>query len=426
LTTDEKVTSFGYTGVEQNPSRPKEVEMHHSTGEAFRLASPADADGFFFDLGSFYEQAELLNDPRAPRGRRYALALLLSLLVLAKLCGEDTPTGIADWVRWRCALLVQGFQLARATMPSHNTFRRILQRSELVSAVPGLVQRILAAAPQAGLSRLIAVDGKTLRGTIAAGVTQGIHLLAAYLPAEGLVLMQVLVENKENEIPAAPRLLKSLDLRGKIVMGDALHTQREVSVQILDADGEYIWYAKDNQPKLHQDIAQLFVPEVTGKGSRPVPTDFGTASQIDCGHGRIEKRTLTTSSLLRRYLDWPGVQQVFKLERVVTDLQRKPLRAETVYGLTSLSAPEASPLRLLELTRSYWGIENGLHYRRDVTLHEDATRMHNAHQAQLMASLNNFVIGLVLQHGFTNLAAARRYYAANFDAAFQLLTRQPS
>jgi len=399
--------------------------MHHSTVEPLRLATPVDADGFFFDLGSFYEQAELVADPRDPRGKRYALALLLSLLVLAKLCGEDTPTGIADWVHWRCARLVQAFQLARATMPSHNTFRRMLQLSELVSAVPGLLQRMLTAQPQAGLSQLIAVDGKTLRGTIMAAATQGVHLLAAYLPGEGLVLMQVLVERKENEIPAAPRLLQTLDLRGKIVMGDAMHTQREVSVQILSAGGEYIWYAKDNQPKLHQDIAQLFTAEVTGKGSGPVPTDFRTASQTDCGHGRIEKRMLTASSLLRGYLEWPGVEQVFKLERVITDLRRKPLRAEIVYGLTSLTPSEASPLRLIELTRRYWGIENGLHYRRDVTLHEDATRMTNASQAQVMASLNNFVIGLVLQHGFTNLAAARRYYAAHVNAAFKLLTRQP-
>jgi predicted transposase YbfD/YdcC len=400
--------------------------MDHSIGESFPLETASQPDGFFFDLGSFYEQAELLDDPRDPRGKRYALALLLCLIVLAKLCGEDTPTAIADWVHWRAGRLVQAFQLARQTMPSHNTVRRILQCSELVNAVQALLRRILAAHAQAGCSALIALDGKTLRGTIAATATAGVHLLAAYLPAEGLVLMQVLVDRKENEIPAAPRLLQTLALRGKIVMGDALHTQRELSVQVLAAGGEYIWYAKANQPTLQNDIALLFVPEVTGKGSRPMPTDFDTARQTDCGHGRIETRILSTSRLLHGYLNWPGVQQVFKLERVVTDLQRKPLRAETVYGLTSLSTAEASPARLIELTRSYWGIENGLHYRRDVTLHEDATRMQNSHQAQLMASFNNFVIGLVSQHGFTNLAAARRYFAANIDAAFKLLTRLPT
>lgn len=397
--------------------------MDHSTGTAVACEPSAETEGFFFDLGSFYEQAEGLNDPRDPRGKRYALALLLSLIVLAKLCGEDTPTGITDWVRWRCALLVSAFQLVRQTMPSLNTFRRILQCGELVSAVQELVGRLLRVAAQAGGSPLIAIDGKTLRGTLTSALTPGVHLLAAYLPAEGLVLMQVLVENRENEIPAAPRLLQTLDLRGKIVMGDALHTQRAVSLQILLAGGEYLWYAKANQPKLQQDIAQVFEPEVTGKGSRPVPADFRSATQSDCGHGRIERRTLTTSSLLRGYLDWPGVAQVFKLERVVTDLQRQPLRAETVYGLTSLTAREADPARLIALTRQYWGIENGLHYRRDVTLHEDATRMTNPSQAQFMATLNNFVIGSVLQHGFTNLAEARRFYAAHLDAAFQVLTR---
>ena len=172
--------------------------MHHSTGESGPLATPSEADGYFFDLGSFYEQAELLADPRDPRGKRYSLALLLSLIMLAKLCGEDTPTGIADWVRWRCARLVQAFQLARATMPSQNTFRRILQLSQLVSTVQALIQRMLTAPAQVGWSQLIAIDGKTLRGTIAPAATQGVHLLAAFLPGEGLVLMQVRVENKEN------------------------------------------------------------------------------------------------------------------------------------------------------------------------------------------------------------------------------------
>ncbi len=398
--------------------------MNHSTLERLPLAAPANADGYVFDVGSFYDEAEQLTDQRAPRGKRYALALILTLIVLAKLCGEDTPMGIADWARWRCDELVKAFQLARATMPGHNTYRRTLQMAVIVSEVQRLISTMLTRAPQAGLSLLVSLDGKTLRGTIAKGATHGVHLLAAYLPTEGIVLMQVRVECRENEISAAPRVLQTLDLRGKIVIGDALHTQRQVSVQILEAGGDYIWYAKGNQPTLQQDIAQLFTPEVASTGSSPVPTDFRSATQTDSGHGRIEKRTLTTSRLLRDYVDWPGVEQVFKLERLVMDLHCKPLRYEVVYGLTSLSAQAASPLRLIELTRGYWGIENGLHYRRDVTLHEDATRMKNSHQAELMAIINNFIIGVVWQQGFQNLAAARRFYAAHFTAALNLLLRQ--
>ena len=169
----------------------------------------------------------------------------------------------------------------------------------------------MCSSSQAG--RTVSFDGKTLRGTLSAKQPAGVQLLAAYLPGEGLVLLQVLVASKTNEITAAPRMLKSLDLRGKIVMGDALHTQRALSVQIVAAGGEYIWYAKDNQPTLHHDLKDLFQPEVCGPGSRPVPTDFATSQQVDKGHGRIEGRTLTSSTLLKSNLDWPEAEQVFKL-----------------------------------------------------------------------------------------------------------------
>ena len=106
------------------------------------------------------------------------------------------------------------------------------------------------------------------------------------------------------------------------------------------------------------------------------------------------------------------------------DLHLNRVRQQVVYGLTSLSADEADPLRLIALTRGYWGIENGLHYRRDVTLHEDVTRMRDRQQAEVMAILNNLVIGLVAQQGFNNLAAARRYYAAHQSDALELLFRQ--
>jgi hypothetical protein len=167
-----------------------------------------------------------------------------------------------------------------------------------------------------------------------------------------------------------------------------------LSVQIVASGADYIWYAKENQPSLRKEIELTFQPEVSGAGSRPVPTTFASAAQTDKGHDRIEKRTLTSSTLLKDYLKWPHAAQVFKLERQVWNLQMKPIRSEVVYGLTSLSAARADPARLLELTRGYWGIENGLHYRRDVTLREDATRMRNAHQAEVTAILNNLLIGI--------------------------------
>jgi hypothetical protein len=120
-------------------------------------------------------------------------------------------------------------------------FKSLLGRVIDIEAFEQVVRDFFASQPNAGQSLVIALDGKTLRGTIAAGQTRGQHLLAAYLPAEGWVLLQVEVEGKENEITAAPRVLKCLDLRGKIVTGDAMFAQRELSLQIIEARGNYIW-----------------------------------------------------------------------------------------------------------------------------------------------------------------------------------------
>lgn len=394
--------------------------MDHSTKGCWTLVLPET--GFVFELGSLYDRFEQLSDGRDARGKRYPLAVLLTLLVLAKLGGEDQPHGIAEWVRARASALLGLLPVTRRTLPCANTYRYAASRAVNPDELQQRVSEFLRSQPQAGLCVLISIDGKTLRGTLCAANPDGVHLLVAYLPDECLVLLQVQVAVKTNEITAAPHVLKSLDLRGKVVMGDALHTQRALSVQIGEADGDYVWYAKENQPNLRADIERLFLPEVCGPGSSPQPTDFETARQSDKGHGRIERRTLTASSLLAGYSDWPGLRQVFRLERDVRTPANQPLRREVVYGLTSLSRAQASPTRLLELTRAYWGIENGLHYRRDVTLHEDATRMKHPAAAQVWATLNNLLIGLLPHLPFNDLPQARRYFCAQPQDALRLLT----
>jgi hypothetical protein len=161
-------------------------------------------------------------------------------------------------------------------------------------------------------------------------------------------------------------------------------------------------------------------------GFSPAPTDFRTASTTNSGHGRIEKRTLTTSSLLNDTCDWPGAQQVFKLERESELVARGQRRAEVAYGITSLSAAEAGPDRLLAIVREHWEQENGLHYRRDVTFQEDAGRTRDWTVAHALAILNNLVLALLLRGGQTNVAQARRYYAAHPDEALRLLLTAPT
>jgi Transposase DDE domain len=155
------------------------------------------------------------------------------------------------------------------------------------------------------------LDGKSVRGTITAEDPFGLHLLAAYLPGEGVVLMQMVVEkDKENEIVVAPKLLICLDLRNKVVVADAMHTQRSLSIQIKEAGGDYMWIVKDNQPMTRQAIEQLFAPETPVPGLGCPPMDFQQARTVNKPHGRLEEWTITVSSLLKDYLDWPGVVPV--------------------------------------------------------------------------------------------------------------------
>ena len=377
----------------------------------------ANMDATVFDLGGLLRRLATLTDTRGAKGQRFALAPLLLLVVLAKLSGQNNPSQIADWIKNRASLLLEGLQLTWKSMPHHNTYRRISQDVVTPDELDRTVKEHLQSLPGVGRSMLIAFDGKTVRGTIDAESPGGDHLLAAYLPEEGIVLMQMAAGDKENEITVAPKLLKCLDLREKVVAADAMHTQRSLSIQILEAGGDYLWFVKDNQPTLREDIEQLFESDDRTVLGGHVPNDFQTCRTVDKGHGRQETREITVSSELKGYSDWPGLEQAFKLRRRRLDIKTGKEEIEIVYGITSLSAAKASPQRLLYLSRSYWGIENGLHYRRDVTFNEDRTRMTKGNAGRVMATLNNLVIGLLRQAGATNIAEARRRCDANFTLA---------
>ncbi len=389
-------------------------------------ALACDRDGVVFDVESLYSRLTGLPDHRARRGMRYELAVLLLAVLLAKLAGQDKPEGIAEWVKLRAEFFREVFHLKRSLQPHAMTYRRVLANAALAVALDTLTREYLLSWPQAGQSVQIALDGKTLRGSIAPEQTRALHLLAAYLPAEGVVLMQAEVAGHTNEIPVAPHVLQVLDLQGKIVTGDALLAQRTLSQRIVEAGGDYVWTVKDNQPQLRHDIEQLFQPETCLPGTSPVITDLRTTQTVEKSHGRLTTRRLTACSLLRDSSDWPSLQQVFKIERCSVCLRTGATQTETAYGVTSLSARHASPARLLQLNRGHWGIENGLHYRRDVTLQEDAGRTTATPFGHTLAALNNLVIGLTIGRGWRNLAKARRYYDAHPDQALRLLFARPA
>jgi len=378
--------------------------------------------GIIYDLKSLFAFLLRVTDPRHARGKQYPLELLLVLIILGKLCGENTPTGIADWVAYRIDALVTMKLLPSNKAPCHMTYRRVLQL--IVS--PEELERLLSEYHQSCLKRgtelVFSLDGKTVKGTIPSGETRGTHLLSLYVPGQGLVLMEAKVDQKENEIVVAPEILKQVSLAGVIVIADAMHTQRGTSQQVLQAGGDYVWMAKGNQARTLWAIQKLFVPEAYNvKNGAPLSKSICTAETVNKGHGRREKRTLWASTELNDYLDWPGVAQVFRIERVIWHEKHHGYTRQVVYGLTSLSRERASPKKLLALVRQYWKIETGLHYRRDVTLKEDATRLTLGNAGHTMAILNNAVVGLCLQNGYQNLAQARRIFNANPELAFNLL-----
>jgi len=378
--------------------------------------------GSVFNLVSLYTRFQNVQDTRKNRGKRYALATILVGMFLAKLCGEDKPSGIAEWVKLREKWLTRMLGLKRESMPNHNTYRRILADVVDEEEFEALAREHFKHSGEAGYHVVVSIDGKIARGTIDTEMSDGLCLLAVYLPGEGVTLAQVAIESKQNEISAAPNLLSCIDLHNKVVIGDALHTQRQISIQIGAANGNYLWLVKGNQPQLLQDLQDWFdteVPLLPGMGCPP--KDFRSTTLTSKGHGRLEVRTLTTSSQLNDFLDWPFLQQVFKLERFVTILKTGQTRHEIIYGITSLSAEQASPEQLLHMLRSYWGIENGLHYRRDVTLHEDQTRFTRDSAAHVMSIINNIVLALITKAGYAYVPSARRYFAANLEQALALL-----
>jgi predicted transposase YbfD/YdcC len=393
--------------------------MQYSTGKIEREIS---ANGIEFDKGSVYDRLNKLTDLRKAKGKRYSLETILMIILMAKLCGENTPMEIADWAKHRQDELVEILHLSRPRMPHHNTYRRILAYKVYVEEIERLVGEYNQ---QGEHGKVYAMDGKAIHGMRKKEETSGEYLLSVYDVEQGKVMSQVEVGRKENEITKAPQALKQVEIAQKVVTGDAMHTQRGISTQIIEANGDYVWPVKENQLRLYQNIQSLFAPEYPKPGFGKIPTDFLSAQIVNKGHGRIETRIITTSEMLNPYSGWPALAQVYRLERQF-DWRRNGRSIKTTceieFGITSLTRQEVSPLTLLNIRRAHWGIETGLHYRRDVTLKEDATRMTVGNAGKVMASINNLVLALIRQAKFHNAAQARRWFAAHIPQAFSLLT----
>jgi predicted transposase YbfD/YdcC len=388
-------------------------------------------EGFVFDVGSLYDELQTVADTRKARGKRWPTALVLLFALLAKLAGQDSARGIAGWINLRIETLNEALELPvyynrkRAVSGPHaTTYGRVLGRTLNHTELESALHRYVTRQARVQQAEQLCVDGKTLRGTISAQKPLGVRVLEAYQPQTGVGLRQTEIGSEQGELSVAAPLLTGVDLRGKIVTGDALFTQRELSQQIVAAGGDFVWKVKDNQPQLCADIALTFQAQTASPGSNVPPYDERVATTVDDGHGRIERRTLKVSSDLQGYVDWPQAAQVFAYTVRVWQPQSDKRSERVTYGITSLTAAEASPHQLLHLVRSHWGIENGLHYRRDVTLHEDAGHWRLPNLGFVMALLNTIVLSLLGRDQST--PAQRLACDANPFQALKLLLKAPS
>ena len=218
----------------------------------------------------------------------------------------------------------------------------------------------------------------------------------------------------EGELSVAPSVLDMVNLKDKVITGDALYCQRGICQQITESGGDYLVTVKANQKELHEDITFVF-------NEPPVGEVFTYAEQHSQHGDRVEVRRLWATKALSGYLDWPGARQVCKLEREV--FRRGETSTDARYFITSLEG--VRPKALLEIAREHWGIENRLHWVRDVSMGEDGSQVRSGSAPQVMAALRNVVIGLLRQDGVSNVAAAIRHYGWHVEDALSLIGLQP-
>jgi predicted transposase YbfD/YdcC len=260
-----------------------------------------------------------------------------------------------------------------------------------------------------------AVDGKAVRGANRQGAQ--VHLVSLVEHGTGRVLQQARVRDKSNEITAVPRLLDGRELHGTVTTMDALLTQQALAEQILAQHGHYLMIVKENQPTLYAAIDLVFrMPPP------PRPThQLDQVTTINQGHGRLETRTLERTCALNGYLDWPGVGQVLKRTCQRIQLTTGEVSEEVRYGVASLRWDEASAAQIEALWRGHWGIENKVHYVRDVSMGEDAGQIRTGQAPQALAALRNGLLTLLRSTGVTQIADALRHYAAHLDETLALI-----
>jgi predicted transposase YbfD/YdcC len=370
-------------------------------------------------------------DPRRAASVVYPLAAILALAVAALLANHRSVLAIAEWGARQDPTMLAALGFPQGRTPCQSTLHRLFRQLDgeaLSATLAGWFRRQAAPKATAGAAEGVAVDGKAQRGRLRfPEVGCPVHALSAFCHEQGIVLAHEPItagtDQAEAELTVAPALLARIDWHDRVLTGDALFCQRTLCQQVRAAGGDYLVLVKDNQGTLHDDIRLLFDPPPTLPAA-PL-TDRRVAHTLETGHGRrMERRELVASTDLNDYLDWPGSQQVFRVERTWRehDQTKRTIR----YGITSLAPDQADAARLLALRRGHWSIENQLHRHKDVNLGEDASLIHAGQGPTVMALLRDAALSLLHRAGIRRIAAQLRTHSQQPERAVALVVGAPA
>jgi predicted transposase YbfD/YdcC len=343
-------------------------------------------------IGSYFES---LSDPRHTRNRKHLLVDIMVLSVCAILCGCDGPTAMHRWAAERHEWLAQYLLLPNG-IPSRDCIRRLL-----IALKPEAFQRCFQnwiaqaiVSADSGPDRLVAIDGKTCRGSHDAGKDLGpIHIVSAWASEEGIALGQVATDAKSNEITAIPKLLEQIELSNIIATIDAMGCQKDIVEQIVAGGGDCVIAVKDNQPKLYDAIASFFEKQI----ERDLEDlQYRVYETRDESHGRIDERSYYITRTPRDFApaaDWPSVKAIGYAMRWTQHADGHETSEVRYYIATRY----LSGKRFAEAVRGHWSIES-MHWVLDVTFREDDSRTRERTLGNNLSWLRRFAVTLLKRH----------------------------
>jgi predicted transposase YbfD/YdcC len=362
-------------------------------------------DGAIGEGFVFLEHFRNLPDPRQPGKVVYPLEEVLLLCLLAVLAGAETFTDIARFGTKKLDLLRRFLPFADGT-PAHDHLGDIFATLDADQFQQCFVAWVaaLTGAP----AEVIAIDGKTVRRSAdKKGAKAAIHMVSAFAARQRLVLGQVKVAEKSNEIVAIPRLLDMMSIEGAVVTIDAMGCQRDIAKKITDKKADYILALKGNQGSLRDDV-ELFVAEQKANGFRD--TTISRDQTVDGDHGRIETRTTTVIrdiAWLQERHNWPGLAAVIVVDSI-REVDGKEER-ETRFYITSLLLSAA---QIGLMIRDHWAIENSLHWVMDMVFRDDECRVRTDHAPANFTTIKHMAHNLLRRAPGKDSLRLRRKVAA--------------